>query len=81
MKVDLISFQKILGSKDLYPSALTRFGISSATISKILKGEDVRPGTVLKIADVLNVPMESLVKEDPFYEILKDHLEKAVLIG
>ena len=79
MKVNLIALQKILSAKSICPTDLTKCGISSTTIAKIMRGNEVRPGTILKIANILNVPMERLVEVDPFYDFLKENYETAVL--
>ena len=82
MKTDVITLQKALYSKGMSPSDLRKYSFSSGTIAKMMKGEDLRPATILKLANVLQIPIEDLVKTyDPVYELIKDHIEKAVLIG
>lgn len=79
MKIDRIAMQKVLRSKGLTASDLRKNGISSVTLAKIARGEDVRAATVLKIAEALNVSAELLLEKNPFYDFIKENYETAVL--
>ncbi len=45
-------------------SIRTRHGISSTTIAKAKKGEDIRPAAVGRIAKALNIEVEYLLAEE-----------------
>ena len=79
MKINRITLQKILNSKGLNISDLRAQGISSVTLAKISRGEELRASTVIKIADLLNVDADTLVETDPFYSYLRERYETAAL--
>ena len=77
MIINRITLQKILNSKRLNVSDLRKEGISSVTLAKIARGEEVRPSTVIKIAELLDVDPDTLVETDPFYSYLRQRYETA----
>ena len=77
VKINRITMQKILNSKRLNVSDLRKDGISSVTLAKIARGEEVRPSTVIKIAELLDADPDALVEMDPFYSYLRERYETA----
>ena len=79
MKINRITMQKILNSRGLNASDLRKEGISSVTLAKIARGEEIYPKTVIKIAAALGIDADLLVEEDPFYSYLKERYETAAI--
>ena len=65
--INRITLQKILNSKRINLTDLRSEGISSSTLAKIGRGEEIRTSTVTKIANVLGVEPALLVETNPLY--------------
>ncbi len=65
--INRITLQKILNSKKLNLTDLRSKGISSSTLAKIGRGEEIRTSTVTKIANALGVEAALLVETNPMY--------------
>lgn len=79
MRINRIVLQRVLNSKGINATDLRKEGISSATLAKIAKGDDIRVSTLLRISEILDVDAEQLVESDPYLSFLKERYETATL--
>lgn len=63
MKIDLRRLELELARRCMTTSDL-RHGISPSTLAKIKRGGDVRPCVVGRIANILKIPVETLLGGD-----------------
>ena len=72
VKANVMAVQKALTSLGLNPSDLRDYGFGPNTIKKLMSGNELKAATLLRIANVLRVPVELIERDnDPRIEFLK----------
>ena len=75
MVIDSKRFREVLRAKGLCRSDLCRLvNVSSRTIAKIAKGEDIRESVIAKIADALSIPAEDIVRSNAILRRLREEM-------
>lgn len=82
MIFDEIKLKKILKSKGLTKTHLSNnLGISSRTIAKISKGQDINEGVAQKIINFLGVTAQDLIFTNPLLQTLKTQKQLGISDG
>ena len=80
VKANVMAVQKALTSNGLNPSDLRDYGFGPNTIKKLMRGNEMKAETLLRVANVLRVPVETIERDnDPIVEYLRTTCETAAL--